>query len=999
MKKSDIRANLLSDNAIYVTPAGSSSYGNHAPQRPQVAQQQAQSYSGYPGYQQQPPPPPMHQNSQPYYPPPPQQQGYPAAPSPYAGGYTPYNSQAPPPARSQGPPLPPPPQQYQQYQPYTQPQSYPPPQAYNQSQPLSQPPYNGHQTTYLNRRNPPPSQLPKPQPQAISQPPPQTQTQAPIHNSQSRNGSLGYTPRSTSGGYYDSQSGHSLPPQPQPLPQPQIQPPQHTQSTPQHTQSTPQPYSSSSSLQVPSKYGRSGERTSVSSSLSDDPSRPSTAEQDRINQLEDKVQRLERALRLQEVKESNESDLSLGSDDRASARSGPKKKLQELSGGSSNSLIPSEDRVPLENQDTNTEKPSEPYIYEELESPGSLTYSKSIYRTGFEKAGFQMNHFKNSARRRPIEEEGDEYNLRADVVPPPPEIDEEPTEPLRIVSDRSMSSSVYSDRRPSNHGYNESRHRSPTERTDRAAQQQSEFAVPKPKPSASRNNSIPFSPVQANSYRTESVPKSVRQDSIPSPISSSRKDSVPVSVSSRTIQHSHTSQQSQQSKPSVLKYSKLGSYKKLSNGIIEPILPSKSSEPLENVVARFRTTREKALHDYKSFTPRIQFDWAITLLETMARPDVLSKMAIDGKLRRRPIPHKSLRPQRRQFLTTSVKVLEKLVQVSPTETRARLYLADIYSGGIHPGVIEKDEKAGFEMFLDSATKQRDPVACYRIACCLEAGVGCRKDVEQSCKFFNRAASLGDPSAMCQLGMMYFAGVNGYPLDIAKSLQWHMEAAEKLYSFDVMGYDPLISARSFSDARGALYTLAKLHQTDLSILCLNTDNSRAQHTIDELRKLHVFRNKSKALRYYLDAAKTGHAESQASLGYYYSKGFFPTSNFKPDRDSFGGEADPVDPRRSVYWFSKAAQNNHAYAALGLAKWYGSGAPDGTMKKDEQQAFLWGRKAADEGQLPEAEFMIGMCFEQGFGSSKNRQMAVNYYQRSASKGYKKAMNKLKGMAGEL
>ncbi|OBA15162.1 uncharacterized protein OGAPODRAFT_49848 [Ogataea polymorpha] len=324
-------------------------------------------------------------------------------------------------------------------------------------------------------------------------------------------------------------------------------------------------------------------------------------------------------------------------------------------------------------------------------------------------------------------------------------------------------------------------------------------------------------------------------------------------------------------------------------------------------------------------------------------------MAIDGRVRKSPIPFKSLAPQREQFLNTAVKVLEKIIQISPNSTRARLYLGDIYSGGIHPGVLPRNESKGYKLFYDAATKQDDPVACYRVACCLESGVGCTKNVEQSCRFFEKGARLGDPSSMCQLGMLYFAGVNGFPLDINKSIYWHERACQALKDPDIMGSDPLVSARSFSDS-----------------------------------------------------PKLEHRESQASLGFYYAQGFFPTAHFKSDKESMGGIPAAKDARRSIYWFSKAAADNHPYSALGLAKWYGSGAP-GVLKKDDQQAFLWGRKAADEGQLAEAEFMIGLCFEQGFGVQKNIQSAISYYKRSGAKGYKRALSKLKqfkeqGMEGQ-
>ncbi|KAG7878855.1 hypothetical protein KL938_003998 [Ogataea parapolymorpha] len=590
-----------------------------------------------------------------------------------------------------------------------------------------------------------------------------------------------------------------------------------------------------------------------------------------------------------------------------------------------------------------------PPSYEELEKSGTLTYSQSIYRTGFEKAGFHMDHMETPAVKRPVPTQAQTghssptLKYKRKLPPPASESVEKmlegqkenilspPTlsEPQRrLISESSVSSSVYSDKTPGTGDLSDPKEKAP----------------PLPDP---------------DTEESEFLEKTIR-------------------------------------------YIKPSSFKRHPNGVIEPILPSKSTDTLDSLINGFGIIREKAFKDYKSFTPSIQFEWAITLLEAIARSDLISKMAIDGRVRKSPIPFKSLSPQREQFLNTAVKVLEKIIQISPNSTRARLYLGDIYSGGIHPGVLPRNESKGYKLFYDAATKQDDPVACYRVACCLESGVGCAKNVEQSCRFFEKGARLGDPSSMCQLGMLYFAGVNGFPLDINISVYWHEMACQALKDPDIMGSDPLVSARSFSDSRGALYTLAKLHQTDLNILCLDKDTPKTKASVSQMMKAGIFRNSSKTLNYYLEAAKLEHRESQASLGFYYAQGFFPTAHFKSDKESMGGTPAAKDARRSIYWFSKAAADNHPYSALGLAKWYGSGAP-GVLKKDDQQAFLWGRKAADEGQLAEAEFMIGLCFEQGFGVQKNIQSAISYYKRSGAKGYKRALSKLKqfkeqGMEGQ-
>ncbi|KAH3670770.1 hypothetical protein OGAPHI_001286 [Ogataea philodendri] len=811
------------------------------------------------------------------------------------------------------------------------------------------------------------------------------------------------------------QHHQSLPYHPEyvsPRPQPQVRSSSYTgQSNDTQLQNSSNDYQKSIAPTEPLRLG-SRPHTSESSAAKErtgNMSVPiSSLDNDRINQLEDKIQQLEKMLALQELGSKNNSLTSVSSggssvvtkdnlnfvnpvpgtsklslpmtpDNKATSQESPtnesvlapplpppppieRRSIANspvanafLASGFENSntrdsvcSLNSDEKELVGSLQDSPEKRSAdlssdlPPSYEELEKSGSLTYSQSIYRTGFEKAGFHLDHMEIPKRAPKLMNSGgsDQSSpmLKYKRKLPPPASDSvdtilggqkesilarpsQPKAPQRLESESSVSSSIYSE--PQNKAVGSS-----------LSHQTAQRAPVLPKP---------------DTEKTDVLQNTVR-------------------------------------------FIKPSSFKKHTSGIIEPILPSKSEESVDSLINDFGVIRDKAFKDYKVFTPSIQFEWAIYLLEAVSRSDLISKMAIDGRLRKSPIPLTSLGPQREQFLNTAVKVLEKVIQISPNSTRARVYLGDIYSGGIHPGVLPKNEVKGYKLFYDAATRQNDPVACYRVACCLESGVGCTKSVEESCRFFQKGADLGDPSSMCQLGMLCFAGVNGFALDIKKSVYWHEKACEALKNPEIMGSDPLISARSFSDSRGALYTLAKLHQTDLNILCLDRDTSKTQATLNQMRQAGIFRNVSKTLSYYLEAAKLEHQESQASLGFYYAQGYFPTSHFKSDKDSMGGTPVPSDPRRSIYWFSKAAAENHPYSSLGLAKWYGSGA-QGVLKKDEQQAFLWGRKAADEGQLAEAEFMIGLCFEQGFGIPKNFQSAVAYYKRSASKGYKKALSKLK------
>ncbi|KAG0675028.1 hypothetical protein C6P42_001937 [Pichia californica] len=775
-------------------------------------------------------------------------------------------------------------------------------------------------------------------------------------------------------------------------------------------------------------------------------------DQDKIQLLEEKIQRLERVLALQDLEsKTSESSPKLTTQPVQPQPAQPAKPVQSvqsiatpsqqtgapplppppppekksllnspkanlfLSGIESNnkttdemrlsasSLIPTErslsDHSDVEdsNNDINDEEP--PPSYEELENSGSLTYSQSIYRTGFEKAGYQMDHVTTPTNNvHPLSSEITLNNSK-NSSKITRELMSKRKIPTQITDEMfekaAMKASLSSIPTLNSETTSKSTIIQPPVKTSNQTSRQSHLISQVPPPAPVQNTIPPYpQPIQSELRQPTS------NNTILSNIKIENSQSTMNQKKTRSTMDSslYTSKTTNSDNINVIKYSTDLSYETLSNGIIKPILPSQSKESTEETIARFRKTRDHALSDYKQFTPKIQFYWAILLVETISKSEVLSKMTIDGKLRKSPISYKKLKKQRLMFLTTAIKVLEKLIQIAPNDTRARLYLGDIYSGGIHPGLIERDEKLGYQLFYDSAIKQNDPVACYRIACCLESGVGCKQDIEKSIVFFERGATLGDPSSMCQLGMMHFAGVNGCIQDISLSISYHKQAYETLRSRTVMGFDPLISSRSFQDARGALYTLAKLHQTDRQILCLTDNNDeKSRNTINELKIANVWCNSSKSLKYYLEAGKLGHNESQACLGYYYSQGFFPTHSFKSDKEANNGMPAALDPRKSIYWFSKAAADGHTYAALGLARWYGSGAIDNEgkiiLKRDEQQAFLWGRKAADAGELSEAEFMIGICFEQGFGIDKNQIMAINYFERSARKGYKKAINKLK------
>lgn len=63
---------------------------------------------------------------------------------------------------------------------------------------------------------------------------------------------------------------------------------------------------------------------------------------------------------------------------------------------------------------------------------------------------------------------------------------------------------------------------------------------------------------------------------------------------------------------------------------------------------------------------------------------------------------------------------------------------------------------------------------------------------------------------------------------------------------------------------------------------------------------------------------------------------------------------VNPRRSIAWYTRAAESGYSEAELALSGWYLTGA-EGILPQSSQEAYLWARKAADKG-LSNAEYAV-------------------------------------------
>jgi TPR repeat protein len=63
----------------------------------------------------------------------------------------------------------------------------------------------------------------------------------------------------------------------------------------------------------------------------------------------------------------------------------------------------------------------------------------------------------------------------------------------------------------------------------------------------------------------------------------------------------------------------------------------------------------------------------------------------------------------------------------------------------------------------------------------------------------------------------------------------------------------------------------------------------------------------------------------------------------------------------------------------------------VPKDDQQAVVWYRKAAEYG-LPDARYSLGLAYENGQGIPQDLTLAMAWFRKAAEQGHKEAKAKL-------
>ncbi|XP_044721862.1 sel1 repeat domain-containing protein [Hirsutella rhossiliensis] len=313
--------------------------------------------------------------------------------------------------------------------------------------------------------------------------------------------------------------------------------------------------------------------------------------------------------------------------------------------------------------------------------------------------------------------------------------------------------------------------------------------------------------------------------------------------------------------------------------------------------------------------------------------DVLAPKMPDAKQRART---------RERYLLDAQKILKKLASAQNQD--AMFSMAD----GLGKGLFghEPDNKEAFTLY-QSAAKLGHPAAAYRTAVCCEIGHeeggGTRKDPLKAMQWYKRAATLGDPPAMYKLGMILLKGLLGQQKNPREAVGWLRRAAE----------------RADGENPHALHELGLLYES-------------AQPNDA------IIRDERYALSLFQDAAELGYKFSQYRLGCVFEYGLMGC---------------PIDPRQSIFWYSKAAAQEEHQSELALSGWYLTGS-EGVLGQSDTEAYLWARKAAVAG-LAKAEYAMGYFTEVGIGVPANLEDAKRWYWRAAAQEFPKARERLEDL----
>lgn len=269
----------------------------------------------------------------------------------------------------------------------------------------------------------------------------------------------------------------------------------------------------------------------------------------------------------------------------------------------------------------------------------------------------------------------------------------------------------------------------------------------------------------------------------------------------------------------------------------------------------------------------------------------------------------------------------------------------------------------------------------------ESGTGVEKDEEKAFEYYSKAAALGAPSALYELGLSFLE--SEAVLDDKKGFEYVKKAAEKGHGLAQLELGELYSNGIVvpENPKKAFHWYIKAAASDVEqALWIVGQALESGYGCETDMK--------EALCYYERAACLGHAEAQRTLGYFMEvdqeldKAFQWYMLASSQEDAIAqynlssmfwrGRGTTKNLNQAVFWCTEAAEQGDIAAKVRLAEILHERGEDG----DAVKAVYWLDMAASEGHV-KAQYLLGNLLMDGH--SKDTEEALAWYNEAASRGY--------------
>ncbi len=338
---------------------------------------------------------------------------------------------------------------------------------------------------------------------------------------------------------------------------------------------------------------------------------------------------------------------------------------------------------------------------------------------------------------------------------------------------------------------------------------------------------------------------------------------------------------------------------------------------------------------------------------------------------------------------------QKAAEQGFAEAQYRLGVCYQNGDGVDKNIIEAIE------WYQKAAEQGFAEAQYRLGVCYQNGDGVDKNMTKAVELYRKAAAQGHAEAQYNLAVCYYSGfdsIESVAPDMTRAAVWFRKAAEQgyvkaQYNLAVCYYNGAGVTKDMEKAvewyqKAAEQGFAEA-QYNLAVCYYNGDG--------------VDKNIIGAIELYQKAAEQGFAEAQYRLGVCYQNGDGVDKNMTKAVELYRkaaaqGHAEAVELSRkvaeqeraeAVELSRKVAERGHAEAVVLSRK---------VAEQERAEAVELSRKVAEDAKAvklsrAEAQYRLGVCYQNGDGVEKNIIKAIELYQKAAEQGCEEAVKRMR------